>query len=270
MAQMEQTILAVFAHPDDETFLAGGSLAYYARQGWRVVLLCMTHGESGSNGTPPCCRPCRLAEVRQAELRRACAILGVKLLKSPALPDGYLAQIGVRHLSRVIGQYLKAYHPALVLTFGQDGLTGHPDHLAVCRATTLAFQLWADTQATLFYASLPQTVLDKLSWHLDGELRQQQHPLRLKGVRLDELDVALDIRSVVRYKRAALLCHRTQQASFARLTEQDWELLCHTEYFRRVGQPGKLQLVRRPRPSAKLEADLLASVLPIELQKPVF
>src|SRR3954463_15441246 len=95
-----QTILAVFAHPDDEAFLVGGTLAHYARQGVRVELVCLTRGEKGSLQKLQRGEEKNLARLRQAELEKCCAVLGAQLLPGQLFPDGHLAEIGLDKLVR--------------------------------------------------------------------------------------------------------------------------------------------------------------------------
>lgn len=75
----ERRMLAAFAHPDDETFRPGGTLALLARHGVHVQVLTATRGESGSRGEPPLCRPEELPAVRAQKLRCACAALGIEV-----------------------------------------------------------------------------------------------------------------------------------------------------------------------------------------------
>jgi LmbE family N-acetylglucosaminyl deacetylase len=86
-------LLAVFAHPDDETFRPGGTLALLARQGVQVYLLTATRGEAGSCGDPPVCRPEELPVVRERELRCACAALGIEPPHILDYPDGRLSDV---------------------------------------------------------------------------------------------------------------------------------------------------------------------------------
>ncbi|MEW5941502.1 MAG: PIG-L family deacetylase [Chloroflexota bacterium] len=74
---IEKTLLAVFAHPDDESFRPGGTLALLARRGARVQVLTATRGQAGSRGNLPLCSPEELPGVRERELRCACAVLGL-------------------------------------------------------------------------------------------------------------------------------------------------------------------------------------------------
>jgi N-acetylglucosamine malate deacetylase 2 len=128
-------LTAVLAHPDDESFSIGGTLARYADEGIDVQLIVATRGEAGIPGKSTA----ETAVLREAELRRACAELGVPQLTFLNYVDGKLATIvdsaGAAHLLAL----MRRAQPDVVVTFGPDGISGHPDHLAVHRWTTAAF-----------------------------------------------------------------------------------------------------------------------------------
>jgi LmbE family N-acetylglucosaminyl deacetylase len=245
--QDHRRILAVFAHPDDETFLVGGTLAHYARQGVRVELLCLTRGEKGSPEKLGDSGERKLARLRQAELEKCCRVLGVRLLPGQTFPDGQLGETGLAQLTQPIEKALRERQPDLVLTFGADALTGHPDHLAIHHATTRAFHRAARPGSALFYASLAAHSVDQLSNKMEGDL--DGLPLRLTGRRAEEAFAALDIRQTNHLKWQALACHRTQAASFGGLSQQDLHLLGQAEYFWLAAIAGKnLAATRFPFP----------------------
>lgn len=228
--KVTRSILAVFAHPDDEAFLVGGTLAHYARQGVRVELLCLTRGEKGSTSRLQPGEAKTLARTRQSELQRCCAVLGAHLLSNRLFPDGRLAEIDPARLARPIEKIIRARRPDLVLTFGPDGLTGHPDHLAIHQATTLAFRQAALPGTALFYASLAAHNVDRLSHKMEGDL--DGLTLRLAGVEAGEISATIDIRHTSHLKWAALGCHRSQASNFEGLNQADFHLLSQAEHFR--------------------------------------
>jgi LmbE family N-acetylglucosaminyl deacetylase len=125
------TILSIWAHPDDETYLAGGLMAAAARQGGRVVCASATAGEHGT-ADPSAWPPERLGPVRRHEAAAAMAVLGVRDHRVLGLPDGRLARLGSEGQAAV-DRLLDEVDPDTVLTFGPDGATFHPDHIAVHR-----------------------------------------------------------------------------------------------------------------------------------------
>jgi LmbE family N-acetylglucosaminyl deacetylase len=125
------TILSVWAHPDDETYLAAGVMAAARDAGQRVVCATATLGEHGTSD-PVTWPPERLGRVRRWEAAAAMAVLGVVEHEVLGLPDGSLADheaAGVAWVGRLIDEV----RPDTILTFGPDGITGHPDHVAVHR-----------------------------------------------------------------------------------------------------------------------------------------
>jgi LmbE family N-acetylglucosaminyl deacetylase len=129
------TLVAVLAHPDDESFAIGGTLAKYAAQGFNVDLVVATRGEAGIPGE----EPRRTAEVREGELHMACVELGVRRLEFLGFTDGQLGKVPDGEAVRRLVERLRRSRPDVVVTFGPDGISGHPDHVAVSRWTTSAF-----------------------------------------------------------------------------------------------------------------------------------
>ncbi len=124
-------MLAIFAHPEDESFAAGGMLAKYAREGVRVVLLCLTKGEAGIPGMPP-----KFAgSIRAGELRRAEEMLGIEVYIL-SYTDGKLASMDTRELLEAISTWIDLVQPQVIVTFGPEGVSGHPDHIAVSKLVT--------------------------------------------------------------------------------------------------------------------------------------
>ena len=128
------TILSIWAHPDDETYLAGGVMAAARDRGQRVVCVSATSGEQGTPD-PQQWPPERLGRLRRWEAAAAMSILGVDDHRFLGLPDGRLHCHQRRGLT-VVGQLLDVIRPDTILTFGADGITFHPDHVAVHRWVT--------------------------------------------------------------------------------------------------------------------------------------
>lgn len=144
------TILSIWAHPDDETYLAAGVMAAATDQGQRVVCVSATAGEHGTSD-PKAWPPGRLARVRRWEAAAAMAVLGVTEHHILGLPDGALAQRDA-HGTKTVGRLLDDIQPDTILTFGPDGMTFHPDHIAVHRWVTEAWHQHG-RRARLLYAT---------------------------------------------------------------------------------------------------------------------
>jgi LmbE family N-acetylglucosaminyl deacetylase len=152
------TILSIWAHPDDETYLAGGVMAAARDAGRRVVCASATAGEHGT-ADPDVWPPHRLGRVRRWEAAAAMAVLGVTEHHILGLPDGALARHD-RDGVAWAGRLLDEVAPDTILTFGPDGITYHPDHVAVHRWVTRA---WRDRgcEPRLLYAATTVDHLDR-------------------------------------------------------------------------------------------------------------
>ena len=144
-----RTLLGVWAHPDDEAYTSAGLMADFRRRGDRVVVITATLGEHGT-GDPATWPPRRLAALRHTELRNSLAALDVDELHLLGYKDGDCEQ---GDGTQAIARHIADIDPDLIVTFGPDGMTGHPDHRAISRWTTDA---WATTRpdADLLYATL--------------------------------------------------------------------------------------------------------------------
>ncbi|HAF09881.1 MAG TPA: hypothetical protein DCK98_07355 [Chloroflexi bacterium] len=137
-------ILGVFAHPDDEVFVAGGTLAKYAARGAEAMVLSATRGQAGQIRDARAATRHTLGSVREQELRRACAILGVQHVVCHDYIDGRLQEADFDVLVRSVADAIGDFQPNVVITFGEDGAYGHPDHVTISAATRRAFTLAYD------------------------------------------------------------------------------------------------------------------------------
>lgn len=153
-----RTLCAVFAHPDDETFSAAGTLARYAAQGMEVCLVTATSGEAGQIPADLEVSREEFGAWRERELRAAAEILGVRQLRLLRLPDGGL-ESRPNELEAAIRAALRELRPQVVLTENIQGITGHPDHIAVTRAVIRAFDALPDAGVLKLYEhALPLAV----------------------------------------------------------------------------------------------------------------
>ncbi|PWH12233.1 MAG: GlcNAc-PI de-N-acetylase [Anaerolineae bacterium] len=150
------TLLAVLAHPDDESFGMGGTLALYAERGWDVYLVCATRGEAGTVDPHHLQGFDSIAALRESELRCAAQHLGLKNVffldyrdsGMPGMADNHHpnAQINapLEEVAAKVVRYLRELKPDIVLTFDPIGAYRHPDHIHIHQATVLAFEKSAD------------------------------------------------------------------------------------------------------------------------------
>ena len=137
---MEKTsLLAVFAHPGDESWGPGATLAMYAQQGMEVTLVCATRGEDSPWGVSLSESSQELGEARVEELAAACESLGIRRWEVLGYPDGALAGNYAGGLDKDIVRWIREVQPQAVITHHPEGAAGHPDHNALSRAVSRAY-----------------------------------------------------------------------------------------------------------------------------------
>jgi LmbE family N-acetylglucosaminyl deacetylase len=221
----ETRLLAVFAHPDDETFRCGGTLALLAQRGVRVQVLTATRGQAGSRGDPPLCAPEELPVVRENELRCACAALGIQPPILLDYQDGQLSESAPERIVSEILAVVREVRPQMLLTYGLDGISGHPDHIAIGRFAAEAFRQ-AEAVNVLYTLAVPLSLADKLGM------------TQIRAVPDEAITLAVDISEIWEAKMAAIRCHRTQLGESPILTasEEKQRLFLGVEYFVRMAR----------------------------------
>lgn len=142
-------LMAVLAHPDDESLGVGGTLAKYAATGVDVFLVTATRGDGGRFRGHRCGDerhpgPLALGDIRETELRAAATVLGVREVSVLDYHDQHLDHADPREAAGRIATHLRRLRPDVVITFGPDGGYGHPDHIAISQFTTAAIVAAAD------------------------------------------------------------------------------------------------------------------------------
>ena len=132
------TVLGVWAHPDDEAYLMAGTALHAAREGSHVACLTLTAGEAGETADPQRWPQHDLAAIRTAEVKVSMAVLGIDDHTLLDLPDGGLADLECAYAVGLIAEVVERVRPDTILTFGPDGVTGHPDHVATGHWATRA------------------------------------------------------------------------------------------------------------------------------------
>ena len=235
---MPLTLLTVFAHPDDESFACGGTLSRYASQGVRVVSICATRGEVGMISDPALATRETLGQVREEELREASRVLGVDELQFLGYLDSgmegtaenrdprALAQADPQAVIGALVQQIRRLRPQIVITFDQEGIYGHPDHKAVHRYTTEAFQAAGDPTVypdmgppfapqRLYYATVPRSAFQRMAQAMAEHgvrLEEQGFQPETMGVPDEQITHTADIRPFLDVKLRAIRSHRTQMA----------------------------------------------------------
>lgn len=163
-------LLGVFAHPDDETFCAGGTFARYAKDGAEIMVVSATRGQAGQIRDARVATRRTIAAVREAELRQACDQLGVAHVECWDYLDGALAEADFATLTGDIVRRIREFRPEVVISFGPDGGYGHPDHVTISAAATAACRLAGDP------ASYPGQLAAGLAPHQPARLYHSHFP----------------------------------------------------------------------------------------------
>ena len=195
------TVLMLWAHPDDETYLAGGLSAALTDAGHRVVCLTATRGEAGGTAY-------ELGRIRTAELEAALRVLGVDEHHWLNYPDGGCADVDPDAASVRVGAILDDVRPDTVVTFGPDGYTGHPDHRAVSTWVDFAVDRAAEPPRLLHAVSSEQVI--------DGELDEEFGVFELGRPRVcsdDELALRLDLDDALLDRKVEALLQQLSQTA---------------------------------------------------------
>ncbi len=230
-------LLALLAHPDDESLGFGGTLAKYAAEGVETYLVTATRGERGRFGKRgKDVDPEETGRVRETELRNAASALGIREVSILGFPDGGIAQVDAGAAIRAAVMHIRRIRPDVVVTFGPDGGYGHPDHIAISQFATAGVVCAADPSfecgesvedppaphraAKLYCMAWRKKTLDlyeatfrKLSSKVD-DVQRQATPWPDWAV-TTEIDTSAYWPIVWR----AVKCHETQLAIFERLEE---------------------------------------------------
>jgi LmbE family N-acetylglucosaminyl deacetylase len=193
-------LLCVFAHPDDECYGPGGTIARCALAGGDVFITTFTSGEAGTIGVSKSLPRDELARRRRVELADACAALGVRGHRILGAPDRGVAGVDAKWAVREILDDMRRFRPHVVLTFHRGGVSGHPDHIAVANFLDRALVEAGDESPVACY-----------EWgisHARAPLYQRPSLVPLADAQIaavvDVDDAAMD------RKLAAIRCHETQ------------------------------------------------------------
>ncbi len=236
----EKILLAVLAHPDDETFGTGGTLAHYAKLGVKVYLVCATRGEVGEVEPEMLKGYTSIAELREHELRCAAETLGLTEVffldyRDSGMPgtidNNHPRALFAANIDKVtadVVHYIRLLKPQVVVTFDPIGGYRHPDHIAIQKATVKAFKAASDEH--YHTDDLPAYVPAKLYFHTfpRGFLRLSVFFMKLIGKdprkfgkngdidlkSIAEVDfpinAVVDYREVSKIRDRASACHASQ------------------------------------------------------------
>ena len=218
------TLLAIFAHPDDETFSLGGSIAKYAKAGWKIDLVCATRGDAGDLGPYAGNDNVNLGNIRQKELEAAAKLLGCHSITFMDFKDGKLVEASPGDIEDKLTQLLIVHKPDIIVTFDPTGISNHPDHVRLSLAATYAFQVYAklrhkekpedERPPRLYYACMPESVAEYLKKNRVIPHESYEKPWR--GVDDKLISTVIDIKRFAAIKKKALRLHSSQEKDVER------------------------------------------------------
>ena len=251
------TVLAVFAHPDDEGFGCGGTLAALVAGGHHVTLICATNGDVGEISDPALATPETLPSVRQGELRAAMDLTGIQDVRflnyrdsgMPGWEDNdhprSLFQAPEETVVKQVEAVIREIRPDLVITHDPTGGYGHPDHVTICQRTEAAVErCQSDGSPLLYYVCFPRSFFQRI-WNKMIELGLRPpfsaDDTEALGTPDDEVTTTLNVGQYVAVKKESLERHRTQIESdgpFTKLPQEFMQEIMSVEFFQRVPQQG--------------------------------
>jgi LmbE family N-acetylglucosaminyl deacetylase len=223
----------VVAHPDDDVMGAAGYMALHRYDPeLRFVLIHATDGDAGEIAAGIDATRQTLGAVRRREDESGWRAVG----RIPdrhewfGLSDGGLADLPAGELESLIVEVFEEERPDIVMTFGPDGITGHPDHVAVGAAASVAFRRFVGRPGPgfhrLFYGAYPQSALDRMNTRRLSEGRVPFDPTKVyqpRGVPDEAIACSVDLRAEVPAVTAAFREHRSQWvAPWSEHSERDW------------------------------------------------
>lgn len=197
----KKVIVGIFAHPDDEAFGPGGTLAKYAKNN-DVYIICATREEAGKCGE-------NLGRIREKELKASAKILGIKKVFCLNFIDGSLSNSTYHLLAQKIEKILKKLKPTLLITFEPLGISGHIDHIVVSLVTTFVAKKLPTNPQILYYCTTKLATSKMKDYFI-------YFP---PGYAKSAIDKIVNIKDVWETKFKAMYCHRSQMHDVKRIIE---------------------------------------------------
>jgi LmbE family N-acetylglucosaminyl deacetylase len=231
-------LMAVLAHPDDESLGVGGTLARCAAEGVTTSVVTATLGQIGWNGDQAAYPgPEAFGRIRESELREAAGVLGVSELSLLGYMDGALDQVDHSEAVERITRHLRRFRPQVVITFGPEGAYGHPDHIAICQLTTAAALAAADPSRFLEQSGdgLEPHTISKLYYMAPGRPAMRAYQAAFGEVAMEvagerrthdgwddwAITCRFDVHDHDEAHWRAIFCHRSQLPTYERLKTLD-------------------------------------------------
>ncbi len=214
---MKKTVFCVIAHPDDEAFGPSGTLALLSKK-HDVHVICVTDGASDPRFHPIGGK--KLSDVRHEELRASAKALGVQHVHFLHFQDGTLNNNMYHDVAAKLMDLVKKYNPSLLITTELRGASGHLDHVAVAMVTSYVYREMPSIDA-IWYSCVSKS---------SSDLMKKYFIFFPPGFKKEDVDLVVDVRSVIRKKIAAARCHKTQQNDVLRVIAK-WLISPKEEWF---------------------------------------
>ena len=239
---LEKRLLACVAHPDDEAFPIGGSLAAHSSRGVNIRLITATSGEEGEVRSPGLAIPDGLGSLRREELSCSVHTLGLQShhvlgyrdsgmagTSANNLPEAFI-NVPQEEIVEILVREIRTFRPQVVLTFEPGGLYGHPDHIAICKHATKAFHTANDASIypeqlieglepfqpdRLYYSARPQGFRTSMALKLQAAGIDFPMPTIERandGIDPDEIHLEVNVSDQLDQKMGSILCHKSQVA----------------------------------------------------------
>ncbi len=190
-------VVAIFAHPDDEAFFTGGTIATLAKER-DVYTVCVTDGEAGINSSD---KSGDIATIRRAELLESAKILGIKKTFFLHYKDGTLANNLYHEIATKLTKILQEIQPEIIITFEPRGITGHLDHIAVSMIATYVFEKLDTAQELWYFCNSTES----------DAVRKDYFIYWPPGYEKSEISKVIDVTPVWEQKVAAMHKHESQK-----------------------------------------------------------
>ncbi len=230
-------VLFIFAHPDDETFGSGGTIAKLIKDGHDVSVITATDGQSGMTGEYGNITPEELGQIRRKEQSEAAKILGIPENKTTHLGmmDGTLADKSEDELVSVIKPALEKENPDIVITFEKNGISNHPDHKMISKVATESFKQWmknAGKHVRLYHIGVPKSYMEKYEENGLSNKAFGETP----GVPDENLTTIIDTTDFFETKDKAARAHASQKSDWDRISKRKAHVDLKKEFYQLIAE----------------------------------
>ncbi|HWY79985.1 MAG TPA: PIG-L deacetylase family protein [Candidatus Sulfotelmatobacter sp.] len=214
-------VVGIFAHPDDEAFGPGGTLAQFVKEGREVYVICVTRGDAGENHSD---KTHDIRNIREEEVKASASILGVKDVLFLNFKDGTLSNNLYHEVAVKLQEQIEKLQPEIIITLEPRGVSGHLDHIAVSFITTYVFKKLLFVKE-LWYSCLTEEGKKHLVKQLGNYF--VYFP---QGYKKSEITKIVDVSDVWEQKIAAIINHESQKPDVEAYLKA-FQDLPHEEYY---------------------------------------